>query len=536
MKPPQVSKKSSALAEVKEAFGLDEEEEEVLDIKPSDAAKDPPAKESKDGKVAKEKEAKEAKEPKEPKESKKHKKEPKEGKEPKAQKTEKDSSARPKEAKAEDTKEKEKDAEKEKEKDKDEDKEKDKDKAPSEAKPKAGGFSKGIAGLDFAALQKQIEEEKSKLRHFVIKAKQDWEEKGKAKGSTNEQEYYIAKFGETCGPNKEFTCEGSIGRGVFSSVYQCKHSTEDKTYAVKFIRSSAMCKKAAEKEVETYRKLAKLVPKEDQEAAQFMMFLSSVETFTHNGHLSMIFDLQKCDLRTALQKYGQGRGLPLQTVAQYVRQIFLVLRVLRKLNIIHGDLKPDNVLMSLNKTEVKVCDFGSSFEVAEQVKTCYLQPRYYRAPEVIIGTTYDTMVDLWSVGVTTYELGTGKILFQGKTNNGMLRCMLDTCGEFPSRMIKEGTYANKHFSSSGHFVFKKPDSMTGEPEVCKMRNFQKPPKPIADLVAKVLKEPPPNADNKTQERLLPRLADLVTKCIRMDPGERFTPDHALAHNFFKKDK
>lgn len=297
-----------------------------------------------------------------------------------------------------------------------------------------------------------------------------------------------------------------------------------------------MMQKAAKKEVELYRRLAEQAPKEDAEAALFIMTLSGPETFTHHKHLAMIFSLEKCDLRTALQKYGQGRGLPLQTVAQYVRQIFLVLRLLRKLKIIHGDLKPDNILMSLSKTEVKVCDFGSALEVSEEVKTAYMQPRYYRAPEIMLGIPYDTQIDLWSAAVTCYELGTGKILFMGRTNNGMLRAILDVCGQFPRSLIKDGLYASKHFNDRGDLIHKNPDTMTGEPEVLKMKDYVKPPKPIHGLVEKVLKEPPPNADNKTQERLLPRLVDLVTKCLRIDQGERFTPEQALAHNFFKKDK
>lgn len=44
------------------------------------------------------------------------------------------------------------------------------------------------------------------------------------------------------------------------------------------------------------------------------------------------------------------------------------------------------VLMTLSKTEIKLCDFGSAMDVGEAVKTAYLQPRFYRAPEVILGT------------------------------------------------------------------------------------------------------------------------------------------------------
>mmetsp|Transcript_45134 Transcript_45134/g.82628 ORF Transcript_45134/g.82628 Transcript_45134/m.82628 type:complete len:1002 (-) Transcript_45134:97-3102(-) len=519
----KVSKDVKDAKDVKEAKDV----QDAKDVKDSKDAMD--GKDGKDGK-----ERKDGRDGKEHKHSKRT-KESKDGKEPKEHKASKES--------------KEKKDTKEPKETKDSKDSKDSKAAAAAPAPVAKANEvprpKGLSGLgDIAALQKRIADERNKLRLFVIKAKQDWaenEEKRRsggvaAHGQTNDQEYYIASTGEVFGPAKEFRCEGSIGKGVFSSVFQCRKTAEDKSYAVKFVRSNHMFRKAAEKEVEMYRRLKKEAPRQDHEASQYMMFLVACETFVHQGHLAMVFELEKCDLRTALSKYGQGRGLPAQTVAQYTRQIFLALRVLRALKVIHGDLKPDNILMSLSKTEVRVCDFGSAMEVAEEVKTAYAQPRYYRAPEIILGNPYDTQIDLWSAGVTAYELCTGKILFTGRTNNSMLRAMLDTCGEFPRRITKSGTYASKHFNSDGDLMHKEADSFTGDPEVLKMRHFQKPPKPILTLVQKVFQDPPPNADRATQERLLPRFADLITKCLRVDPGERFTPDLALMHVFYRKDK
>lgn len=402
--------------------------------------------------------------------------------------------------------------------------------------------AKAVSKLgDIGDLQRRLEDERNKLRLWVIKAKQEWEERherrGQAPGATNEEEYYCAAPGEVFGPHGEYQAIESIGKGVFSSVFRCKTAREKgPEFAIKFVRSNNMMRKAAEKEVETYRKLAKYVAKEDLDAAPYIILLAGKETFVHQGHLCMVFELQKCDLRSALQKYGQGRGLPMQTVAQYSKQIFMALRALRKLRIIHGDLKPDNLLMSMPKTEIKICDFGSAMDVSETINTAYLQPRYYRAPEVIIGNQYDTQIDLWSAGVTLFELGTGKILLTGKTNNVMLHQMLELCGPIPKRMATKGSFSSKHFSSDGDFLLRDPDSITGLPELMPMKKFAKPARSVQSFMDRVLKEPPPNADTKTQERLLPRLGDLVSKCLRLDPTERFTPQNALDHQFHKKDK
>merc|ERR1712232_1249878 len=102
----------------------------------------------------------------------------------------------------------------------------------------------------------------------------------------------------------------------------------------------------------------------------------------------------KCDLRTALVKYGKGRGFPLlPTVRNLGKNIFLALRALRHAKLCHCDIKPENILLSLDTTSVKLADFGSAIYVDERVRTAYVQPRYYRAPEIILGQTYDMQID-----------------------------------------------------------------------------------------------------------------------------------------------
>ena len=152
-----------------------------------------------------------------------------------------------------------------------------------------------LAGLgNIMELQEKLDSERKKLRLFIIKAKQDWEERQdsmEVRGETNEQEYYVASIGEMIGPSNEYKVEESIGRGVFSSVFRCKHIREGKDYAIKFVRSNTMMHKAGEREVEMYRRLAKQGAKVDAEGLPFLISLAGVESFVHVGHLCMVLDL-----------------------------------------------------------------------------------------------------------------------------------------------------------------------------------------------------------------------------------------------------
>lgn len=73
---------------------------------------------------------------------------------------------------------------------------------------------------------------------------------------------------------------------------------------------------------------------------------------------------------------------------------------------------------------LKLGDFGSASHANENEVTPYLVSRFYRSPEIILGIPYDYGVDIWSTACTIYELYTGKILFQGNTNNQVIKVIL----------------------------------------------------------------------------------------------------------------
>lgn len=90
------------------------------------------------------------------------------------------------------------------------------------------------------------------------------------------------------------------------------------------------------------------------------------------------------------------------------------MRFLRENNIVHCDLKPENILLKKhNKSGIKVIDFGSSTYENEQFYT-YIQSRFYRAPEIMLGIKYTPAIDMWSFGCILYELFVGTPLFPGE--------------------------------------------------------------------------------------------------------------------------
>jgi serine/threonine protein kinase len=90
-------------------------------------------------------------------------------------------------------------------------------------------------------------------------------------------------------------------------------------------------------------------------------------------------------------------------------QCLEALEFLHKLGIIHCDLKPENILVkSYSRCEVKVIDLGSSCFQTDHLCS-YVQSRSYRAPEVILGHSYDQKIDIWSLGCILAELCTGNV-------------------------------------------------------------------------------------------------------------------------------
>jgi len=174
-----------------------------------------------------------------------------------------------------------------------------------------------------------------------------------------------------------------------------------------------------------------------------------VDSLEYNNHLCLVYESMGMNLRETLNKFGRNIGLSMDGVILYGRQLFLALSLLHRHKIIHADLKPDNIMVSKDTRRIKLCDFGSCLTPDElaQTQTEHLVSPFYRAPEIILGCVpFDTAVDVWSAGVTLFEIFTGRFMFPGRSNNHLLKLMMQTKGKINSKMLKRGKFAEQHFN------------------------------------------------------------------------------------------
>jgi serine/threonine-protein kinase PRP4 len=138
---------------------------------------------------------------------------------------------------------------------------------------------------------------------------------------------------------------------------------------------------------------------------------------------------------------------------------------------------------------------------------------------------------MWSIGCTLFELYTGKILFTGRNNNGMLRAIMECRGKFPHKLLRRGTLTYDYFDDLLNFQAQETDKVTGR-TVVKMIDVKA--KPIRDLRSRLV--PKDKKINELERRELDLFVDLLDKCLDVRPDKRITPIDALKHPFISRAK
>ncbi|CAG8550682.1 11139_t:CDS:2 [Ambispora leptoticha] len=260
----------------------------------------------------------------------------------------------------------------------------------------------------------------------------------------------------------ELRLEEELGKGQFGTVQKVFHKPTNVTMAMKEIRLEL----------------------DEAKLNQILMELDIL----HKSHSSYIvefygaFFIESCvyycmeymDAGSLDKLYGAG--VPEDVLAKITISIVKGLKFLKdELRIIHRDVKPTNVLVNM-QGEIKLCDFGVSGQLIQSLAKTNVGCQSYMAPERINqveASTYTVQSDVWSLGLSLLELGTGK------------------------------------------YPYPTPDKTTGI---------------LAQLNAIVEGDPPSLPDDKFSEDC----RDFVAQCLNKNPKARPTYGELLDHPFLQK--
>ncbi|QLL33767.1 hypothetical protein HG536_0F00920 [Torulaspora globosa] len=258
-------------------------------------------------------------------------------------------------------------------------------------------------------------------------------------GYDNINSDYILYVNDVLGTeqNRKYLVLDILGQGTFGQVVKCQNVLTKEILAVKVVKSRTEYLNQSITEAKILELLnTKVDPRNEHH------FLRLHDTFIHKNHLCLVFELLSNNLYELL-KQNQFHGLTIHLIRSFTTQLLDSLCVLKDAKLVHCDLKPENILLcSPDKPELKIVDFGSSCEERRTIYT-YIQSRFYRAPEVILGIPYSTSIDIWSLGCIVAELFLGIPIFPGSSEFNQLTRIINCLGYPPSWMMDMGKNTTK---------------------------------------------------------------------------------------------
>lgn len=232
-----------------------------------------------------------------------------------------------------------------------------------------------------------------------------------------------------------------LGTGTFGQVVRCIGSDGEEV-AIKVVKNHPKYYNYEMNEVKILHKLlySNLTDR----------FVEIKDVFMFKHHLCIVEELLGRNLYNLL-KMIRFKGLDHSMLRLVLSQILDGIAKLSLLGIIHCDLKPENILIAdYNAFKIKIIDFGSAI-TSPQGSYFYVQSRYYRAPEVILGLPYGSSCDIWSFGCIAYEMYVGSPLFPGKNNEDQIGRIYGLFGSLPTFMLEHGTNSSLFFEKENGY-------------------------------------------------------------------------------------
>ncbi|KAK9477367.1 kinase-like domain-containing protein [Lipomyces japonicus] len=361
-------------------------------------------------------------------------------------------------------------------------------------------------------------------------------------GFDNDNNDYILYVNDILGGGEDqqrYLILDILGQGTFGQVVKCQNLKTGDVVAVKVIKNKPAYFNQSMMEVSILEHLNTTVDKTDEHH-----LLRLMDKFIHREHLCLVFELLSSNLYDLIRQ-NQFRGLSTNLVRVFAQQLLDALCVLKDAKLIHCDLKPENILLkNLESPAIKVIDFGSACHERQTVYT-YIQSRFYRSPEVILGLPYSSSIDMWSLGCIIAELFLGLPLFPGNSEYDQLSRIVDMLSLPPTWMIEMGKNSPEFFEKVLDEHGRKTYRLISMEKYARAHNTHEQPSKkyfaatkFADIVTSYpmpkRNMKPADIEKEMQNRV--QFIDFVQGLLNMNPFERWTPQQARMHGFVSSQK
>ncbi|CAH8468602.1 unnamed protein product [Schistosoma intercalatum] len=339
---------------------------------------------------------------------------------------------------------------------------------------------------------------------------------------------YIVRPGEVW--MGQYLINNLIGKGSFGQVMKAHDCISNEDVAIKIIKNKRAFTNQAQVEIRLLREMNHFV----EEAAETgkepppgsNLIVRLLTHFTFRGHLCLVFELLSYNLYDLLRNTN-FHGVSLGLTRKFAQQLCCALDFLSRpeLQIIHCDLKPENILLvNPKRSTIKLVDFGSSCHMNEKIYQ-YIQSRYYRSPDVLLGLDYTMSIDMWSLGCILVELHTGEPLFAGQNEVGQMMKIIEVLG-MPPRLLLEK-------SRRWHVFFERTVDRTYVPKAaCQQPGSRR----LSEILG--VNTGGPRGRRLHESGHTPMdysiFLEFVLRMLTFDPARRISPAAALGHRFFRR--
>ncbi|KAG6922439.1 homeodomain interacting protein kinase 4 [Chelydra serpentina] len=316
-----------------------------------------------------------------------------------------------------------------------------------------------------------------------------------------------------------------LGKGTFGEVVKSWRRSKGEMVAIKILKNDAYRRRIIKNELKLLQTMAGV----DSEESHIIRFH---EFFHDEMKFYLVFELLEQNLFD-FQKENNFSPLPVKHIRTVTAQVLKALAKLKELSIIHTDLKPENIMLVDQMRypfRVKVIDFGSAsiFNEVRYVKEPYIQSRFYRAPEILLGLPFCEKVDVWSLGCIMAELHLGWPLYPGNNEYDQIRYICETQGMPKHSLLNVARKAHHFFKRNQHaelvtqWQLKSSAEYLAETKVKSVEQMES---------VNIHKMIYPDNEALAEYFDLRSMVELIKRMLTWDSHERITPSAALKHPF-----